>query len=83
MLKKISKGAITMEEEQTTIMYNLSATYEDDGSSYKDFETAKAEYDELIKYDQRPRLIKQWLKPHPDVPNAWIVVKEQTLYTCR
>lgn len=72
-----------MEEEQTTIMYNLSATYEDDGSSYKDFETAKAEYDELIKYGQRPRLIKQWLKPHPDVPNAWIVVKEQTLYTCR
>lgn len=72
-----------MEEEQTTIMYNLSVTYEDDGSSYKDFETAKDEYDELIKYGQRPRLIKQWLKPHPDVPNAWIVVKEQMLYTCR
>lgn len=72
-----------MEEQTTMIVYNLSATYEDDGSSYKNFKTAKAEYDELLECGQRPRLIKQWLKPHPDVPGAWAVVKEQTLYTCR
>lgn len=72
-----------MGEQTTMIVYNLSATYEDDGSSYKNFKTAKAEYDELLECGQRPRLIKQWLKPHPDVPGAWTVVKEQTLYTCR
>ena len=53
--------------DKTTVMYNLSATYEDDGRTFKDFDTAKAEYDELIEY---------W-------PDAWTVVKEQTLYTCR
>lgn len=69
--------------DQITIMYNLSATYEDDGRTFKDFDTAKAEYDELIEYGQRPRLVKQWLKASPDWPGAWTVVKEQTLYTCR